>query len=601
MRLLKNIILPITGIILFMAACHKIDDLSYYEKGSAVTLSASSTTIAPTAADSSKPVVSFFWSDPGYAIDSSSQKFVLEIDSATRNFSKKITREVLGKKSMAFTGKELNDILAEFGFAPGQTFSFDIRVISSYANNNERYESNVIKVDISSYRVPVALTPSSTSPVVLQVSEATNTAISFNWNASPYGSNTIYYALQMDQAGNDFSNPQVKQLGSSLNTQLTVNELNTMAIAAGIQGGSTGDAKFRIVSYLGDNYSNVLGFSNEVTIKITTFTPIPDNFYIVGDATPMGWTNDASIIPTQQFTRIDEVSYGIVIHLNAGGSYLFLPVAGDWNHKFGGASATGGTLLADGAVPGSNTPGPAASGLYEIVVNFQTGTYTVTPYTESIPENLYIVGDATPNMWNNDNSLIPTQKLTKIDANSFGAILELKAGGSFLFVPVAGDWNHKFGGTSATGGDLLADGAVPGSNTPGPAADGLYKIVVNFLTRKYSVTPYTGVAVPENLYIVGDATPMDWTNDATLSPSQEFTRESNAEFTLTIPLDAGGSHLFLPVAGSWDHKFGGTSASGGTLLVDGAVPGSNTPGPGEAATYQIRINFLTMKYSIMKQ
>ncbi|HRO70446.1 MAG TPA: SusE domain-containing protein, partial [Chitinophagaceae bacterium] len=301
--------------------------------------------------------------------------------------------------------------------------------------------------------------------MVLQVSNATNTAVTFNWNASPYGNNTIYYALQMDIAGGDFSNPQVKQLGSSLTTGFTVNELNTMAIAAGIQGGSTEDAEFRIVSYLGANYNSVLGYSNKVKINITTFTPIPDNFYIVGDATPMGWTNDASIIPSQQFTRIDDVSYGIVINLTAGGSYLFLPVAGSWDHKFGGSSATGGALLADGAVPGSNTPGPAASGPYEIIVNFQTGTYTVTPYTQTIPDNLYIVGDATPGGWSNPVPL-PSQQFTKIDATTFGAILELKSGASYLFLPLNGNWDHKFGGSSATGGDLLADGAVPGSNTP---------------------------------------------------------------------------------------------------------------------------------------
>lgn len=599
MKSLRNYLLPLAGMLLFIAACHKVEELPYYNNGSPVTLSASSVTINPTAADSLNNVVTFSWTDPGYATDTVNQKFVLEIDSAGRNFSQKVTQAVNGVFSMAFTGKQLNDILAGFGFAPGQTFGFDVRLVSSYANNNDQFVSNTIKVEISSYLVPVTLAASSTDPLVLQVSNATNTAISFNWNASPYGNNTIYYALQMDIAGGDFSNPQVKQLGSSLNTSITVNELNTMAIAAGIQGGSTEDAEFRIVSYLGANYNSVLGNSNKVKINITTFTPIPDNFYIVGDATPMGWTNDASIIPSQQFTRIDDVSYGIVIHLNAGGSYLFLPVAGSWDHKFGGSSATGGALLADGAVPGSNTPGPAASGLYEIIVNFQTGTYTVTPYTQTIPDNLYIVGDATPGGWANPVPL-PSQQFTKIDATTFGAILELKSGGSYLFLPLNGNWDHKFGGSSATGGDLLADGAVPGSNTPGPAADGLYKIIVNFLTMKYSVTPHTGASVPDDLFIVGDATPGGWDNPVPV-PSQQFTRQSNAEFTLTMPFTGSGSHLFLPVNGSWDHKYGGTSASGGTLLVDGAVPGSNTPGPGEAATYKITINFLTMKYSILKQ
>jgi starch-binding outer membrane protein SusE/F len=594
----KNYLLLISGLLLLLAACHKVEDLPYYDKGKPVTLTASKTTITPAPADSMNTVVTFSWTNPEYATDSSNQKFVLEIDSAGRNFSKKVTRTVNGTLNTGFTGSQLNDILAGFGFAPGQTFSFDIRVLSSYGNNNERYESNVIKVDISSYKVPITLTPSSSSPLTLLVADATNTAVSFNWNATPYGSNTIYYALQLDLKGNNFANPQVKQLGTGLNTSYTVNDLNTAAIAAGVIGGSTGDVEFRVVSYLGANYTSVLSFSTPVTISITTFTPIPANLYIVGDATPLGWDNNANLSPSQEFTRISDVAYSIVINLKAGKSYLFLPVAGSWDHKFGGASATGGTLLADGAVPGSNTPAPAADGTYQITVNFQTGTYTVEPYANAIPDNLYIVGDAVGS-WNNPVAL-PQQQFTKLDAASFGIIVNLEAGKSYLFLPLNGNWDHKFGGASATGGTLLADGAVPGSNTPAPATTGLYKIIVNFITNTYTVTAYNGVAVPDNLFIVGDATNGNWNNPVP-TPSQQFTRLSNSEFKLTVELKATGSYLFLPVNGSWDHKFGGTSATGGTLLVDGAVPGSNTPGPGSAGNYLITVNFLTMKYSLVKQ
>ncbi|HRO70445.1 MAG TPA: SusE domain-containing protein, partial [Chitinophagaceae bacterium] len=70
----------------------------------------------------------FSWTDPGYATDTVNQKFVLEIDSAGRNFSQKVTQAVNGVFSMALTGKQLNDILAGFGFAPGQTFGFDVRL-----------------------------------------------------------------------------------------------------------------------------------------------------------------------------------------------------------------------------------------------------------------------------------------------------------------------------------------------------------------------------------------------------------------------------------------------------------------------------------------
>jgi hypothetical protein len=143
----------------------------------------------------------------------------------------------------------------------------------------------------------------------------------------------------------------------------------------------------------------------------------------------------------------------------------------------------------------------------------------------------------------------------------------------------------------------LADGDVPGSNTPAPATAGLYKIIVNFATNTYTVTPYTGVPFPSNLYIVGDATAGAWNNPVPV-PSQQFTQISNAEFKITLALTGGKSYLFLPVNGSWDHKYGGTSATGGTLLYDGDVPGSNTPGPSSDGSYTIDVNFITGTYSV---
>ncbi|MET0392251.1 MAG: SusE domain-containing protein [Chitinophagaceae bacterium] len=580
-------------------SCDKKDELATHGQGRDITLTASSTTIAPTAADSLNTVVTFSWDNPGYATDSASQKFILEIDSASRNFAKEKTRIVTGALSVSFTGKQLNDLLADFGFAPGQTFSFDIRVSSSYGNNNELRRSNTIKVTIASYLVPITLTPSSTTPLVLLVSNASNTAVSFNWNASPYGANTISYALQAAVAGTAFASPQVKQLGTSLTTSFTVNDLNNMAIAAGVIGGSTKDVEFRIVSYLGAGYTTPMVYSNVATIKVTTFTPVPPTLYIVGDATPGGWTNPVPL-PSQQFSRIDAVSYGIVINLTAGKSYLLLPVNGSWDHKYGGASATGGALLTDGAVPSSNTPSPATSGTYQIVVNFQTGTYTVTPFTATIPPNLYIVGDATPGQWNNPVPT-PSQQFTRIDASSYALVVNLTAGKSYLFLPVNGSWDHKYGGASATGGTLLADGAVPGSNTPAPAVTGNYLIVVNFQTNTYSVTPYAGpMPVPDNLFIVGDATAGQWNNPVPV-PSQQFTRINLTEFELTLPLTTGKSYLFLPVNGSWDHKYGGASATGGALLADGAVPGTNTPAPATSGNYKINVNFLTGTYTVTPQ
>ncbi len=582
-----------------ITACTKMDTLPFYGNGTAVVLSASSTNITPAPSDSSKVVASFSWTNPHYATDSNTQKFVLEIDSAGRNFSQKFVSITIGKPSISFTGKQLNDMLAAFGFTPGQSFAFDIRVISSYGNNNEQLKSNVLSVKIASYLVPITLTPSSAADITLLVANASSNAISFNWNESGYGSNVINYALQMDVAGNNFATPQIVKYGTNLTSSINVNDLNNFAIAAGIIGGSTKNMEFRIASYLGTTYATRMVYSNVVSIKLTTFTPVPPALYIVGDATDGGWNNPVPL-PSQQFSRIDAVSYGIVVKLTAGKSYLLLPKNGDWGHKYGGASATGGALLSDNAVPGSNTPAPATTGMYQIVVNFQTGVYTVTPFTNTIPSNLFIVGDATDGGWNNPVPT-PSQQFTRIDAVSFGAVVNLTAGKSYLFLPVNGDWGHKFGGSSATGGTLLADNSVPGSNTPAPSASGLYQIIVNFQTNTYTVTPYLGPTIPPtNLYIVGDATDGGWNNPVP-TPSQQFTRLNLTNFQLTVNLTAGKSYLLLPVNGDWGHKFGGSSATGGTLLADNNVPGSNTPAPAVSGSYLINVDFLTGKYTVTKQ
>ena len=198
-------------------------------------------------------------------------------------------------------------------------------------------------------------------------------------------------------------------------------------------------------------------------------------------------------------------------------------------------------------------------------------------------------------------------------------IINLTKGYSYLFLPVNGDWSHKFGGatdgTASGGGTLLADNAVPGSNTPAPSTTGVYEIIVSFVTNTYTVTPYTGPPLPANvtptpntlqtgLWIIGDATPQSpaWTNTAVALASQQFTQLSNAEFQITIALTTGKSYLFLPAAGDWGNKYGGatdgTGAGGGTLLFDNAVPSSNTPAPATSGTYKIDVNFLTGTYTV---
>src|SRR5687768_8713555 len=108
MRSIIKFILLITGISFLITACEKVDSLPSYGTGTAPVLSASTTTIAPVAADSNKVVLTLNWTYPNHATDSSNIKYTIEIDTSGKNFAKAATMVVMGKTTASFTAKELN-------------------------------------------------------------------------------------------------------------------------------------------------------------------------------------------------------------------------------------------------------------------------------------------------------------------------------------------------------------------------------------------------------------------------------------------------------------------------------------------------------------
>ena len=74
-------------------ACKKVDNLPFYANGTAVVLTGSSANITPTPSDSSKVVATFSWTNPNYATDSNTQKFILESKEKPWPFAKEESDE----------------------------------------------------------------------------------------------------------------------------------------------------------------------------------------------------------------------------------------------------------------------------------------------------------------------------------------------------------------------------------------------------------------------------------------------------------------------------------------------------------------------------
>ena len=130
-------------------------------------------------------------------------------------------------------------------------------------------------------------------------------------------------------------------------------------------------------------------------------------------------------------------------------------------------------------------------------------TYKASPYLDvvvALPSSgeLYIVGgDAKLGVWSNGGSFaVQNQKFNRDDLTTFSITVDLSGGDNttdknqFLFVPVWGDWSHKFACKKTaeqptTGGSFGLDLS---DNFPGPPEAGTYKIVVDFVLGKYTVT-----------------------------------------------------------------------------------------------------------------
>jgi hypothetical protein len=145
MKNIVKILIATVGIALIFAACQKEGILPYYKTGNVTVLTNSATTVKAAIADSSKTALTLNWTWPNYATDSINQKFVIQIDSAGKNFVKPYTKVLNGVKSASFTAKELNTIVFGFG-GISAPYTLETRVVSSYANNNELYLSNVTNV-----------------------------------------------------------------------------------------------------------------------------------------------------------------------------------------------------------------------------------------------------------------------------------------------------------------------------------------------------------------------------------------------------------------------------------------------------------------------
>lgn len=156
---IKNIAIS-TILFMLIIGCDKKDTVAYYNGSIIPVVNASADSVSCRTSDSSKTVLTLRWTDPKNGGIDSATRYVLQIDSSGRNFSQAYTDTLYGTLSKSFTAPQLDSILLyNLGLSIYKTYNIDVRVISSYANNNDMQISKTFTLKASTFFAPAAVVP----------------------------------------------------------------------------------------------------------------------------------------------------------------------------------------------------------------------------------------------------------------------------------------------------------------------------------------------------------------------------------------------------------------------------------------------------------
>jgi starch-binding outer membrane protein SusE/F len=578
--------IAVTGL---FTACNKIDNLKkaeplpVYQLGVSPVLASSTITVAPTLADTNRAVVTFSWTNPKYSNDSTTTKYILEIDSTGKNFANKNTKTTTGLLNTALTGRGLNAILLNLGFKLGVAQSIDARVLSSYNNNNERYTSNVVKVTVTPFADPSVLTSANTS-VTCALATASSPSNTFNWGTAFKGyDGIITYTLQYDSAGKNFVAPQEIAAGPAVLTKgLTQGEMNSTALTSGIPGGNTGTVEYRIkaITALG-----AIVYSNVVNVSVKSYVPILRMYLPGGYQGSTGNGNDWDPPTAPELIRdlrggVFNDMYYIYIFLPANAEFK-VTTGRSWDVNYGG---TGGNM----AQNSPNNFKVTAAGYYRITVNRTTLKYDIRE------GRMGFVGGATGAGWNPPN-VFPTYAMGAAATNLFVGINTFTANDGWKLIDnnawdngsKAVDETRSYGSTGGDGSTLEVNGSNFANITNSPVRSRVIWDGRDVNNIKYWTSPAA------EMRLVGDGMNQAGVNDWDPPTSPQMAYQGSGVWTITIALKANKSIKFLAGNnwGAFDYE--DNSGQSQALGIDKKIKwegGNDFKTPATAGTYIITLN-----------
>lgn len=380
--------------------------------------------------------------------------------------------------------------------------------------------------------------------IVLDQTEYSSNGLTLSWTSGTNNGtgHRIYYSLEVTRSGYGFDDAYMVFNGVTerFEQTWTVEDINTFAINYGAEPGLPMAFTARITA-AGDGFDTQVA---ECDFTIVPYKPITKTLYLVGNATPGGWTlanataMDMKEIGYFKTTVMLKKGFFKLIATNEGMLPGYMP--GDTDEDL---------VLRSEASQQDKMWNVTVDHLYEITANLITMKFTMKEVAAVKPdyEDLYLIGNETGwNFWQMDRD--------PLDPFLFRIGHYWTLGNDFKFGTASGAWENNYKASVENAPYTSESMQFIKGYDPDPKwvltadqCNKMYKICVDIHTAQERMimrefTPFSA------MYMVGDATPNGWS----LDDATALTQVDDSIFTWTGNLTAGELKFSCDKQSDWN-------------------------------------------------
>jgi starch-binding outer membrane protein SusE/F len=440
---------------------------------------------------------------------------------------------------------------------------------------------------------PIQLTASGTD-FVLSQKQMNTAAISFTWTT---GTNqgtesSINYTLEIDKATGNYSSPATFPMGKAVFVKkLTHGELNTLLLQLGVTANSATPCKARILADVAADGIET-GIS-EVTFNATPYDPVSTTLYLLGSATSAGWNASNAIAMTASTDDPTTFTYQGSLF---SGELKFITTLGQLLPSYQMGNTNSDLVLRTLDSQPDNKFSITEAGKYDITLNLIDLTISIVKKAGPAYENLYLVGDATPNGWDIGNATQMVQNPDNLFQFTYEGVL--KAGDFKFPVNRNTDWGQDMfmKDSSDSTKIYLHHGGDSDDSKWKISKENWYKLVVDLEKMTITITPL-------DLYMIGSATPAGWDISNAIEMTQDPTNWYI--FTWEGALTAGEFKLPVNRQSDWGQDMYMMDPNDPTKIyrhIGGQSDDSKwTISDSEAGNYKITVNVQDLTIELNKK